>query len=94
MNISFQSFLGQILFHLWLPVTAEFWLRKATQLSGKKDTEAAILFQKIRVRRLYGPLTADFPVTVDFTQYGRAVVATEDIPAGEVRQFLSLSVPL
>ncbi|KAK7114860.1 uncharacterized protein [Littorina saxatilis] len=75
---------GKILISLWLPVTAEFWLRRATMTSGKKDQEAAILFQKVRVKRLYGPLTEDFPVTVDFTQYGRAVVAKHDVKAGEV----------
>ena len=76
---------GKILVSLWLPVTAELWLRKATVTSGKKDVEAAVLFQKVRVRRLYGPLTEDFPVAVDFTKYGRAVVATEDVKAGEVK---------
>ncbi|XP_076470166.1 protein-lysine N-methyltransferase SMYD4-like [Babylonia areolata] len=75
---------GKILHSLWLPVLAEFWLRKATVTSGKKDVEAAILFQKIRVKRLYDPLTKDFPVMVDFTQYGRAIVATEDVKADEV----------
>lgn len=75
---------GKILMQLWLPVTAEFWLRKATVTSGRRDEEAGILFQKVRVKRLYGPLTEDFPVAVDFTQYGRAVVAKEDVPAGEV----------
>ena len=76
---------GKILVSLWLPVNAEFWLRKATVTSGKKDMEAAVLFQKVRVKRLYGPMTEAFPVAVDFTQYGRAVLATEDIKAGEVR---------
>ncbi|KAL8615327.1 hypothetical protein ACOMHN_038066 [Nucella lapillus] len=75
---------GKILRSLWLPVAAEFWLRKATVTSGKKDVEAAVLFQKIRVKRLYDPLTEGFPVAVDFTQYGRAVVATEDVKGDEV----------
>ncbi|XP_012944230.1 uncharacterized protein LOC101858898 [Aplysia californica] len=74
---------GKAFVELWLPVLAEFWLRKATQLSGGKDEEAAMLFQKVRVRRLYEPLTEDQPVQVDFTQFGRAVFAKEDIPAGE-----------
>lgn len=60
---------------LWLPVLAEFWFRKATQLSGGKDEEAAFLFQKVRVRRLYDPLTQDQPVMVDFTKFGRAIFA-------------------
>ncbi|PVD20646.1 hypothetical protein C0Q70_18804 [Pomacea canaliculata] len=75
---------GQILYHMWLPVTAEFWLRKATLMSGGNSQEVGMLFQKVRVKRLYDPLTESFPVAVDFTQYGRAVVATEDVKAGEV----------
>lgn len=70
---------------MWLPVTAEFWLRKATLMSGGNSQEVGMLFQKVRVKRLYDPLTESFPVAVDFTQYGRAVVATEDVKAGEVR---------
>ncbi|KAK7498808.1 hypothetical protein BaRGS_00009900 [Batillaria attramentaria] len=70
---------GKVLVQLWLPVTAEFWLRKATVTSGRRDQEAGVLFQKVRVKRLYGPLTEDFPVAVDFTQFGRAVVAKEDV---------------
>ncbi|CAG5133628.1 unnamed protein product, partial [Candidula unifasciata] len=66
---------GKALMELWLPVLAEFWLRKATQLSGGKDEEAAFLFQKVRVRRLYDPLTQDQPVKVDFTKFGRAIFA-------------------
>ena len=60
---------------LWLPVLAEFWLRKATQLSAGKDEEAAQLFQRVRVKRLYDPLTEDQPVSVEFTDFGRAVFA-------------------
>ena len=63
---------------LWLPVLAEFWFRKATQLSGEKDEEAAQLFQKVRVKRLYDPLTEDQPVFVEFTEYGRAVFAQRE----------------
>ncbi|GFN79266.1 SET and MYND domain-containing protein 5 [Plakobranchus ocellatus] len=74
---------GKALVELWLPVLAEFWLRKATQLSGGKDEEAAMLFQKVRVKRLYDPLTEDQPVHVEFTQFGRAVIAKDDIAQGE-----------
>ncbi|GFS16315.1 SET and MYND domain-containing protein 5 [Elysia marginata] len=74
---------GKALMELWLPVLAEFWLRKATQLSGGKDEEAAHLFQKVRVKRLYDPLTEDQPVVVEFTEFGRAVFAERDIAKGE-----------
>ena len=67
-----------------LLVVAEFWLRKATQMSQGKDDEPKILFQRARVARLYGPLTDGFPVKVDFTEYGRAIYATEDITAGDL----------
>ncbi|KAK0049758.1 hypothetical protein Bpfe_020779 [Biomphalaria pfeifferi] len=73
---------GKALLELWLPVLAEFWLRKATTLSGGKDEEAAFMFQKVRVRRLYEPLTEDQPIKVDFTKFGRAVFAKCDIPKG------------
>ncbi|BFZ13306.1 hypothetical protein BsWGS_16347 [Bradybaena similaris] len=74
---------GKALMELWLPVLAEFWFRKATQLSGGKDEEAAFLFQKVRVRRLYDPLTQDQPVMVDFTKFGRAIFAKEHIAKGD-----------
>lgn len=66
-----------------LPVMAEFWLRKAYQLANSKDEEAAILFQKVRVQRLYGPLTKDMPITVDFTMNGRSIFAIKDIKKGD-----------
>lgn len=77
-------FSGKILRHLGLPVTAESWLRKASQLSKGKNDEAAILFQQVRVQRLYGPLINGFPIKVDFTQYGRAVRASGIIRKGEM----------
>ena len=49
---------------------------------GGKDLEAATLFQKIRVKRIYGPLTAEYPVRVDFTEYGRTVFATDNLQPG------------
>lgn len=73
---------AQILQGMELPVSAEFWFRKATKASDNKDEESAILFQKVRTSRLYGPMTLDFPVKVDFSQFGRSVIATEDIPEG------------
>lgn len=75
---------GKILMKLDLIVLAEFWFRKATQATSGKDEETKILFQKCRVKRLYGPLAADFPIKVDFTEYGRAIYATEDISAGDI----------
>lgn len=78
---------GKILAKFELPVMAEFWFRKATSLvpekDREKDLEAATLFQQLRVKRIYGPLTMDYAVKVDFTEYGRAVFATEDLEAGE-----------
>ncbi|GAB1600558.1 uncharacterized protein LOC106876117 [Argonauta hians] len=75
---------GKILFDLDLPVTAEIWLRRATQMSQRKDLEAATLFQKVRVHRLYHPLVKDSKVKIDFTEFGRAVVAKEDIKSGDI----------
>lgn len=77
-------FAGRLLQGLDLLVTAEFWFRKATVLSRGQDTTAAQLFQQCRVKRLYGPLCKAYPVRVDFTEYGKAVFATEDIEAGQV----------
>ena len=65
-----------------LPVQAEYWLRQACRMD-KEDNEAPLLFQNIRVRRLYGPLTDGSKVEVKFTQFGRAVHAIDDIKAGE-----------
>ena len=63
---------------------AEFWFRKATNLSDRGEDEAAFAFQRIRVHRLYEPLTVEFPVEVDFRQFGRAIFATEDILKSEL----------
>ena len=43
-----------------------------------------MLFQKVRVGRLYDPLTSDSPVQVTFTQYGRAVCCRDPITAGQI----------
>jgi hypothetical protein len=71
---------------------AEFWFRKATALipekERKKDLEAPTLFQKVRVKRIYGPLTVDYPVKVDFTDYGRAVYATDTLEPGKLIHYL------
>lgn len=77
-------FVGKILKKFDLPVMAEFWLRKATAMGADKtkDIEAATLFQKVRVKRIYGPLTMDYPVRVDFTECGRAVMATAKLHEG------------
>ena len=75
----FVSMIGIALAELWLPVNAEFWFRKATQLSEGKDEEAALLFQKVRVKREYDPLIGDHPITVEFTQFGRAVHAKGEL---------------
>ena len=74
---------GKILSRLDLPVTAELWLRKATSLDGKGE-EAATLFQKVRIKRLYESLSASYPVKIEFTKHGRAVVATKDVKPGDV----------
>ena len=57
---------------------------------GGRDTEAETLFQKIRVKRIYGPLTGEFPVRVDFTQYGRAVFATDNLQPGKLHPDFSV----
>ncbi|XP_060601821.1 uncharacterized protein LOC132755020 isoform X1 [Ruditapes philippinarum] len=73
---------GQILDALNLPVHAEAWLRQGCKLD-KNDKEMPLLFQNIRVKRLYGPLTDGTKVNVVFTQFGRAIVASENISPGE-----------
>ena len=40
-----------------------------------KDEEAKLLFQKVRVRREYEPLCEEYPIYVQFTQFGRSVHA-------------------
>ncbi|KAK7113479.1 hypothetical protein V1264_012758 [Littorina saxatilis] len=75
---------GSILDKLGLPVTAESWLRNASRLAGPQDTSAAILFQKVRAKRLYQPLTQGMPVEVTFTSQGRAVCTTKPVKKGEV----------
>ena len=65
-----------------LPVHAESWLRQACRLD-KTDDQSPLLFQNIRVKRLYGPLTEGSKVEVRFTQFGRAVHATDNVSAGE-----------
>lgn len=65
---------------------AEFWYRKATAMipepERNTDLDSPMQFQKIRVKRIYGPLTIDFPITVDFTEFGRAVFATDNLEPG------------
>ncbi|KAL5022558.1 hypothetical protein ScPMuIL_001713 [Solemya velum] len=75
---------GIILKDLDLPVTAEFWFRKATEMTSGKDEEAATLFQSVRVKRLYDPLTVHFPVSVHFAEYGRALIAKENLKPGDI----------
>jgi hypothetical protein len=58
-DVSPMLYSDKLLLEFKLPVMAEFWLRKACQLANSKDEEAAILFQKVRVQRLYGPLTQE-----------------------------------
>mgnify|MGYP000382095134 CR=1 FL=1 len=73
----------------------EFWLRKATSLitesEKKTDLEAQTIFQKARVGRVYGPLTDGFAVKVDFTEYGRAIFATDNILSGKCRYWTQYS---
>lgn len=42
------------------------------------------MFQKVRAKRLYAPLTQDMPVEITFTYQGRAVRATKAVKKGEV----------
>ena len=76
------TLVGKILTSLDLPVHAEYWLRQACRLD-KDSEEAPLLFQNVRVKRLYGPLTDGSKVEVNFTQFGRAVHAIDDVKAGE-----------
>lgn len=55
-ELSIYHFSGKILDALELPVHAESWLRHGCKLD-KKDRDMSVLFQNIRVKRLYGPLT-------------------------------------
>ncbi|XP_052815267.1 uncharacterized protein LOC128242221 [Mya arenaria] len=79
---------GKLLNKLDLPVLAEFWLRKATAMvpeaNRHTDLDSATLFQQVRVKRIYGPLTKECPVKVAFTDYGRAVIATDNLEPGEI----------
>ncbi|KAK3603900.1 hypothetical protein CHS0354_042911 [Potamilus streckersoni] len=83
-SVDIWKFGGILLHQLGLPIHAEFWYRKATSLSQMKDIEAAMLFQKVRVERIYGPLTIDYPIKVDFTKYGRSIFATKSMNKGEI----------
>ena len=42
-----------------------------------------ILFQQVRCGRLYDSLTQDFPCRIAFSKYGRSIVATKAVAAGE-----------
>lgn len=66
-----------------MPVSAEFWFRKATKLSKDSDDEAAISFQQVRADRLYGPLCLDHSIRVEFTKYGKTVLATDAHHTGD-----------
>ncbi|KAK3603897.1 hypothetical protein CHS0354_042907 [Potamilus streckersoni] len=83
-TVDIWKFGGILLHQLGLPVLAEFWYRKATSLSQMKDVEAAMLFQKVRVERIYGPLTIGYPIRVDFTKHGRSVFATTNLNEGVI----------
>ncbi|WAR13605.1 SMYD5-like protein [Mya arenaria] len=76
---------GKLLNKLDLPVLAEFWLRKATAMvpeaNRHTDLDSATLFQQVRVKRIYGPLTKECPVKVAFTDYGRALLSCIHLPA-------------
>ncbi|XP_013406112.1 potential protein lysine methyltransferase SET5-like [Lingula anatina] len=67
-----------------MPVLAETWLRKATQVSDGQHSEAALLFQQIRTKRLYEPLTTGLPIEVKFEEYGRGIFAKEDFSGGQM----------
>ena len=48
-------------------------------MSAADDKEAAILFQNVRVSRIYAPITEGTPVEVKFSQYGRAVFSKQPV---------------
>nr|KAG5702738.1 hypothetical protein BaRGS_003612 [Batillaria attramentaria] len=73
-----------ILDKLGLPISAEDWLRHASKLAAKGDNSSTILFQRVRAKRLYDPLTHDMPVEVTFTNQGRSVRTKQAIKKGEV----------
>lgn len=79
-----QSFPGSILDKLGLPVCSEDWLRQAVWRSAHDDNSTNILFQNVRARRLYEPLTKGTAVEVTFTPIGRGVKAVKAISKGEV----------
>ncbi|KAL3860602.1 hypothetical protein ACJMK2_010701 [Sinanodonta woodiana] len=83
-SVDIWKFGGILLHQLGLPVHAEFWYRKATTLSQMKDIEAAMMFQKVRAERIYGPLTINYPIKVNFTKYGRSIFATKGLKIGEI----------
>ncbi|CAH1780281.1 unnamed protein product [Owenia fusiformis] len=73
---------GKVFYELGFLVHGELWCKKATQLSPTKNCEPAILFQQIRTQRVYSHSCKDLPIEVRFSEYGRAVYATDDIKAG------------
>ncbi|XP_050401463.1 uncharacterized protein LOC126818222 [Patella vulgata] len=83
-SVSLWTTGGKILDALELPVIAETWLRMATQLAKDTKSEAPLIFQQVRVKRLYAPLADKTNATVTFTRYGRAVMSKESITKGDV----------
>ncbi|KAL3856108.1 hypothetical protein ACJMK2_015302 [Sinanodonta woodiana] len=74
---------GKILAELGIPVTAEHWFRHAIK-RNRKDDESQMLFQNVRVKRLYDPLIGGAPVQVQFTQLGRTLIAKEERKPGQI----------
>ncbi|KAK3579490.1 hypothetical protein CHS0354_028308 [Potamilus streckersoni] len=73
---------GKILAELGIPITAENWLRQAIK-RNTEDDESMLLFQNVRVKRLYDPLICGAPVQVQFTKLGRSLIAKEERKSGQ-----------
>ncbi|XP_060069870.1 uncharacterized protein LOC132549911 [Ylistrum balloti] len=67
---------------LKVPVSTELWLKNATKFGGKRAEEAAMLFQDVRVQRLYDPLSSGTKVNIRFTKFGRTMHATDEVNKG------------
>ncbi|XP_069107913.1 uncharacterized protein [Argopecten irradians] len=67
---------------LKVPVSTELWLKNATKFGGKRAEEAAMLFQDVRVQRLYDPLSSGTNVNIRFTEFGRTMHTTTEVSKG------------
>ncbi|XP_061166549.1 uncharacterized protein LOC133175464 [Saccostrea echinata] len=74
---------GQILHDLNLPIHAELWFKNATRLTDGKDEGVKVLFQRTRIQRLYAPICKGLPINVEFSDFGKCVVAAKPIKEGD-----------